>query len=294
MKSAFQKDRAFIGDVEHALASGLLRFWWLGQSGFLIVQKGQAVIFDPYLSDSLTLKYANTDKPHIRITERVAAPEALAVLGCVQIITSTHNHTDHLDAETLQPLLQENPNARLVIPFANHDFVLERLGTAVSSRLIELDHEQSKTEREVTITGIAAAHNNAERDALGRHKFLGYVVQWLGLTVYHSGDTVWHEPAISALRHFKIDLALLPINGDRPERRVAGNLDGPQAARMARAINASLAIPCHYDMFEFNTASPDDFVTECRRLKQRFHVLQNGEGFDLSLRNPPSAWSNCA
>jgi L-ascorbate metabolism protein UlaG (beta-lactamase superfamily) len=282
MKSAFQKDDAFIADVQRALRSGASRLWWLGQSGFLIVQKSQAIVLDPYLSDSLTQKYANTDKPHVRITERVVAPEALPAIGCIQLITSTHNHTDHLDAETLQPLLAKNAAARLVIPAANRDFVLERLGASVSSQLVELDHEKCWNQNETTVTGIAAAHNNAERDNQGRHKFLGYVVQWLGLTIYHSGDTIWHAPAISALRHFGIDIALLPINGDRPERRVAGNLDGPQAARFAHAIDARLVIPCHYDLFEFNTASPNDFVTECRRLKQRFHVLQNGEGLDLT------------
>src|SRR5262249_16378695 len=152
-----------------------------------------------------------------------------------------------------------------------------RLGSHTSARLAELDHQKSWSEKGLTVTGIAAAHNNAERDNQGRHKFLGYVVQWLGLTIYHSGDTVWHEPAISALRHFKIDVALLPINGDRPERRVAGNLDGRQAAHVARAIRARIVIPCHYDMFEFNSASPNDFVAECRRLKQRFRILRNGE-----------------
>jgi L-ascorbate metabolism protein UlaG (beta-lactamase superfamily) len=116
---------------------------------------------------------------------------------------------------------------------------------------------------------------------MGRHRFLGYVIQWRDLTIYHSGDTLWHEPAISALRHFRIDIALLPINGDRPERRVAGNLDGAQAARFARAMSARLVIPCHYDLFEFNTASPDEFVAQCERLKQRFHILRNGEGMNL-------------
>ena len=171
--------------------------------------------------------------------------------------------------------------ARLAIPAANRDFVGERIGHWIAARLIQLDHEKTHVEKDFAITGIASAHPNAERDKTGQHRFLGYVIQWLGLTIYHSGDSMWHEPAISALRHFKIDVALLPINGDRPERRVAGNLDGPQAARMARTIAARIVIPCHYDLFEFNTASPDTFVAECQRLKQRFHILQNGEGLNL-------------
>jgi L-ascorbate metabolism protein UlaG (beta-lactamase superfamily) len=64
------------------------------------------------------------------------------------------------------------------------------------------------------------------------------------------------------LRRFKIDIALLPINGRAPERRVAGNLNDFEAAHLAHDIGAQLVIPCHYEMFEFNTASPDAFIRE--------------------------------
>src|SRR5262249_52344013 len=83
--------------------------------------------------------------------------------------------------------------------------------------------------------------------------FLGYVVHWGGKVIYHSGDTLLHDALVPALRQFTIDFALLPINGDRPERRVAGNLDGRQAAQLAWEIRARCVIPCHFDMFEFNT-----------------------------------------
>ena len=53
---------------------------------------------------------------------------------------------------------------------------------------------------------------------------------------------------------------LLPINGNRPERGVAGNLSGREAAELAHAVGGTLAIPHHYDMFTFNTETPDEFV----------------------------------
>jgi len=90
-----------------------------------------------------------------------------------------------------------------------------------------------------------------------------------------------HDQLVPSLRRFEIDLALLPINGDKPERRVAGNLNGPQAAKLAHDIGARCVIPCHYDMFEFNTASPTEFIAECERLRQTYRVLQNGERLDL-------------
>ncbi len=81
------------------------------------------------------------------------------------------------------------------------------------------------------------------------------------------------------LQTHRVDLAMLPINGRAPERRVAGNLDGREAANLAKQMGARRAIPCHYEMFEFNTASPDEFVAECERIGQPYRVLRCGERF---------------
>ena len=96
----------------------------LGQSGFLLEWQGAHVLLDPYLSDSLTMKLSETDKPHVRMTELVIDP---ARLWFADIATSSHNHTDHLDAETLSPILAGNPRLKLVIAEANRAFVADRL-----------------------------------------------------------------------------------------------------------------------------------------------------------------------
>src|SRR6185295_14731400 len=107
MIKPFLQDDEFLADVAEArLEPEHLYLWWLGQSGFLIQWQGQHLLLDPYLSDSLTHKYAATEKPHVRMTERVVAPERL---NFIQVVTSSHNHTDHLDKETLGPLLRVNP-----------------------------------------------------------------------------------------------------------------------------------------------------------------------------------------
>jgi L-ascorbate metabolism protein UlaG (beta-lactamase superfamily) len=281
MNPAFQTGGAFIADVRGALSAGHFSLWWLGQSGFLVVNNGRALVMDPYLSDSLTRKYQDTDKPHTRLTERVVEPAALGALGVIDAISSSHVHTDHFDAETLQPLLSGNPQAKLIIAAANRDFAIERLGAGVAPRLVELDDGARATVAGIQFHGIAAAHNTVERDGKGRCKFLGYVVQWGARCLYHSGDTLEHEGLAAALRKFVIDVALLPINGNLPQRRVAGNLDGPQAARLARDISARWVTPCHYDMFEFNTASTAEFAAECERIGQRCRILRNGQGMEM-------------
>ena len=277
MKAAFQKDDALLADIAAARSRHAPRLWWLGQSGFLLHAAGHTVLFDPYLSDSLTRKYASTDKLHTRLTERVIAPERL---HGIELITCSHNHTDHLDAETLLPLLKINPEARLLIPRANRSFVLERLGP-VKPRLLEMDAGETGREGDLEFVGIPAAHNTVERDEHGWCRFLGYVLRIGALRVYHSGDTLMHEGLSRALSPLGIDVALLPINGNKPERRVAGNLNGIEAARLAKTIGARLAIPHHFDMFAFNTEPPGEFETECQRLGQPYRTLQNGEGMDL-------------
>src|SRR5687767_15674091 len=83
------QDEAFLEDVEKA-GQDLqnLHLWWLGQSGFLVQWQGRHLLLDPYLSDSLTQKYAATDKPHVRMTEIPIAPERL---NFIDVVTSSHN-----------------------------------------------------------------------------------------------------------------------------------------------------------------------------------------------------------
>lgn len=282
MKTAFSSGEALAGEIRQAQQrEDAFRLWWLGQSGFLVKWNGRVLLFDPYLSDSLTEKYAATDKPHVRISERVIAPE---LLDLVDVVTSSHNHTDHLDADTLVPLSRVNPGLRMVLPEANKEFASKRLGNDCPE-LIGIDDGTSAEVAGFRFTGVAAAHNSIDRDTAGRCLYLGFIVEFGPFRIYHSGDTLWHDGLVAALRRGPLDLALVPINGNKPERRVAGNLNGTEAAALAKATGARLAIPHHYDMFEFNTASPEEFTTACERLGQPCRVLRGGESTTISAQN---------
>ena len=276
-----RSDRALLADIRASdRRDGNLRLWWLGQSGFLLQWQGVHVLLDPYLSDSLTKKYSQTDKPHVRMTERVIDP---ARLSFVDIVASSHNHTDHLDAETLGPILSGNLQPKLVIPAANREFVADRL--KIDSAIpIGVDDDNTVEISGIRISGVASAHETVERDEQGRATFLGYVLQLGEWRVYHSGDTIRYPGMAEKLQTFDVHIALLPINGRKLERRVPGNLSGREAAQLAKDIRARVVIPCHYDMFEFNTASPEEFVAECNRLGQPCQVLQCGEGWSSASK----------
>ena len=238
--------------IQPSAAPGV-HIWWLGQSGFLIGSDGRHLLVDPYLSDSLTAKYEGTTTPHVRLKPRVVAPEQL---GFVDIVLSTHGHTDHLDGETLRAVATP-----LVAPARIVELARERSGADVTG----ITEGQT-----IEIGGFLVEAVPAEHP--GEH-CVGYVIEAGGRRVYHSGDTTWIDPGVRG-----VDVAFLPINGK------LDNLDGPAAARLARLVEAELAVPCHYDMFEFNTADPSTFAAACERLGQPYRVLRNGERLTLPPR----------
>ena len=246
MKEPLLADDAFLADVEAARTEPGVHVWWLGQSGFLIGCEGRHLAVDPYLSDALTRKYGDTDTPHVRLTRRVVAPERLAF---VDLVLSTHAHGDHLDAETLRAI-----DAPLVAPAGTLELACERSGTEVSA----ISEGETIEVAGFGIEAVPAVHH-------GGH-CVGYVVTAGSHRLYHSGDTSSVDPGVRG-----VHAAFVPINGK------LGNLDGPEAARLARTVDAGLAVPCHYDMFEFNTATPDAFAAECERLGQPYRVLRQGE-----------------
>jgi L-ascorbate metabolism protein UlaG (beta-lactamase superfamily) len=274
MKKPILQDDAFLADVAQARKdANRLHIWWLGQSGFLILWRDAFLLFDPYLSDSLTTKYAGSSNPHVRMTERVIPPEKV---DFISVVTSSHNHTDHLDAETLVPLLIANPDLTILVPAANRSFAAKRLGVA-AARLTAVVCGQPQTIGLWTIHPVPAAHEALAVDENGRHQYIGLVVEMGPWTLYHSGDTVWYDGMESWLRPFAIDVAMLPINGRDPSRGVAGNLSGKEAVQLAQACGIKTILPCHYDMFEFNTVSPDEFVLAAEEAGQAYQLLGNGE-----------------
>jgi L-ascorbate metabolism protein UlaG (beta-lactamase superfamily) len=276
LKPARIKDENLIAEVEQYKNDPQnFHLWWLGQSGYLLLWNGKKVLIDPYLSDSLTKKYATTNKPHTRISERVIDP---GLLTDISIVSSSHNHTDHLDAETLIPLIKNNPGITFIIPEANRDFVSERMQMPREFP-VGLTDQQSITVGEFLFHGVPAKHNEIERDTEGNCKFMGYII-WFGQwSIYHSGDTLWFEGMEELIKPFHVDVALLPINGNDPARGVAGNLNAQEAARLGKAIGAGVVIPCHYDMFAFNTADPKDFEAEAKKIGQPYRVLEQGGHF---------------
>lgn len=271
------KDSALLDDIQGAQCpDDGVTFWWIGQSGYLFKHRDRYLMIDPYLSDSLTEKYAKTDKPHVRMTEQCLDPNSL---GFVDVVLSTHGHTDHFDVRTLKAIACASNRAQpltLVVPASQMERA-RREFSEIEVKLVAMDAGESLSMEPFELSAVPAAHTRMERDKSGNYLYLGYVMDFGETTIYHSGDTIWNNDILPYLEPRTLHVALLPINGNDPAKGVAGNFDGAEAAAWAERIGSKLVIPQHYDMFEFNTATPEKFVKTCKALKMDFRVLECGE-----------------
>ena len=250
------KGKDLIADIDACqVSAGAFAFWWLGQHSFA-VKLGSAVIYlDPYLTD-------HPDRQAPPLLRPDEATHADLVIG-------THDHADHIDRPAWPALAAASPSAQFVVPELLRAELAETLGIR-NERFIGLDDGCTAEVGDIRITGIAAAHEFIDRDEeTGLHPYLGCVVEGNGCAVYHAGDTCVYEGLQTKLRQWRLDLALLPING-RDARRLAanciGNMTYQEAADLAGALEPGLTIPTHYDMFATNSEDPMLF-TEYMRVK---------------------------
>ncbi len=240
---------------------GTLAVWWLGQSGFLIKSRQGMLLIDPYLSESLTKKYENTEKPHVRMTECPIPPNELKG---VDLILASHKHTDHIDKETLSPMLGANPKAELCVPEAliHH---CEKMGLS-SRKLVGLDDGWEHQRAGFVVKAIPSAHEGLDQDGYNRYLYLGFIVEADGARFYHSGDTMFYDGLEANLGPGPFDALFLPINGRDPRRGVAGNMSATEAVELANRVRPRFLVPHHYDMFTFNTVPVSTFEEAARQL----------------------------
>jgi L-ascorbate metabolism protein UlaG (beta-lactamase superfamily) len=177
--------------------------------------------------------------------------------------------------------MEANPNLTVIVPRANISFAAEKL-KVLPGRLTSVGVDSAPlVAGPFSFEAIPSAHETIEQDEHGDHRFIGLIVKARKWTIYHSGDCVPYDGLSERLRKWKIDIALLPINGREPSRGVAGNFSSEEAAQLGKNVNVGMVIPCHYEMFEFNTVSPVDFKKVAEEIGQDYRLLGCGQRFDL-------------
>jgi L-ascorbate metabolism protein UlaG (beta-lactamase superfamily) len=254
--------------TEPLLGPGRAALCHLGQSGFVLRGSDCTVLVDPFVSEH----------PERRLPPAFRPAEAEGV----DAILCTHEHWDHLDADALPGLASASPDAIVVVPAP----VVEQ-ATAVgipAERVRAAQPDELILIGDVPVQPVPACHGLEVADAYsfgrelsdGLYRYLGYVIEFDGVRIYHAGDTIAFDGLGERLGRLEVDVVLLPING-RDEAReaqgIVGNLDEAEAARLAADAGADLLVPMHYDMFAANPGFPERVVETVRREQLPVAVL---------------------
>jgi L-ascorbate metabolism protein UlaG (beta-lactamase superfamily) len=276
-----------------------VELYWLGQAGFLVRSPGLTFLIDAYLSDRLAEKYRGHIFPHTRL---MVPPITVAELPNLDFVFCTHHHGDHLDIPTISEIARKFPYTRIILPAASE-------WEAGPAGLKEEQIVWAEAEREIQlgdilrVTPLKAAHEEFEYDQLGRDRFLGYLFEVEAGLIYHSGDTVRYPGLVERIIRSGPQLALLPVNGRRPElreKKIAGNFTLEEAVQLCLDAKIPTLIAHHFGMFAFNAIDPgliDQAATNAQNQLQlikaelgtRYCLKRGARGSDFTDKNNEQA-----
>lgn len=221
-------------DIETAVCASPT-LWWLGRSAFALKHRDAILYIDP-------------DRPH----------------GAAGLILCTHR--ERLDAVTIPAMLAASPRAKLVIPKSAaehaHSFGIPYARMVTTDAGLRVEYLDDR------IYAVPSAREKLDWTPLGGYPYLGYLVRFGGMTIYHSGDCVPYDGIVERLRPYSVTVALLGIGG-RPN-----NFEIAEAAQLAEDIGASWLVPMNAD-----ETKVDRFVEHMlgHRPAQAFKVFEQGE-----------------
>ncbi len=235
-----------------------LAMWWLGQSGFAVKSHNTVLYLDPYLSTRLERR--TKDKPLARHIRMMPPPVNPHDIKNADYIICSHNHGDHLDPETVIPMLESSERAKLVVPPAA---VSAAIAFGIGKdRIISVGVGDHVRLGDLTVEAVPGKHNEFDFDPVTGYPYVGFIIKFNNITIYHAGDTIYYHGIEEWLNSHAIDIALLPINGgemDRVKRGFMSNLQFWEAADLAAQLKVKLVIPVHYDMFTINIENVERF-----------------------------------
>lgn len=217
---------------------------FLGHACFLLREGKSAVVFDPFL----------TGNP-------VAAATADQI-DCQYILVS-HGHEDHLgDAVSIA-----KRTGATIIATAEIARSCGEKGAQTHAM-----HLGGKHNFDFGYVRITPAFHGA--GIPGGHA-CGFIVNFFGKTIYHTGDTALFSDMALLGRLESIDAALLPIG----DNYTMGPGDAAEAANM---LQPRQVIPMHYNTWPIIEQSPESFKKDVEaRFHIPVHIMKPGDTFTL-------------
>ncbi|MFN3198124.1 MAG: MBL fold metallo-hydrolase [Bradymonadia bacterium] len=261
-----------------------LRVTFVNHSTFLIQTAGVNLLTDPIWAERCSpVSFAGPKRvrpPGIKFED----------LPPIDAVLISHNHYDHLDADTLRRLAERDQPQ--VFAGLGNAALLQTLGL---EHAIDLDWWQSRSlGSNVKITFVPAQHFSgrglSDRDAT---LWGGFVIEGPWGPIYFAGDTGF-GPHFQAIRdHFgPMQLALLPIGAFKPTWVMSTvHISPMEAVKAHMVLDAAQSVGMHFGTFPLADDGEhepkealDRALTAAGLPHDSFRTLGFGEGWSPNRR----------
>jgi L-ascorbate metabolism protein UlaG (beta-lactamase superfamily) len=244
---------------------------WLGQASFRFEVGEKRILVDPFFAEHEARLY-----PPLSVDEHGSEVDWLLV---------THPHIDHLDPYSLREVAARSPGLTIVAPAGCEAEVREAAPGATIAGVDRGDRLELPGAGAVAV--VPAIHGMTVADGYPDDpRFVGYVLELGGTTLYHAGDTIVTDSLRAALAPHEVDVALLPVNGRtyyREREELVGNMGTRDAVALATELGAAILVPYHWDLFRGNTEWPGRVVDDAVGAEAPLHVLTLRRGVPWAL-----------
>ncbi len=265
---------------------------FINHATFLIQVDGFNILTDPI--------YSERASPFRGLgPRRVHAPGIpLEQLPPIDLVLISHNHYDHLDADTLQRLARRQARSPLILAGLGNGQLFDRLGL---SEHHELDWEEAVEFGALEVIFTESRHRSG-RGLGDQMKTLwgAFILKTSAGNIYFAGDTGYGPHLYRAgKRHGPFLLSLLPIGAYEPRWFMADvHLDPHEAVQAHLDLRSAHSIAMHFGTFQLTYEGIGEPVADLRQAladfgldPRDFDVLQPGEtaltGVEFNLAGGP-------
>ena len=217
---------------------------WVGHSTLLVQLNGVNILTDPHWGERASpVGFAGP--------RRLVPPGMrFADLPPIDAVVISHDHYDHLDAETVARL-QRTFHPRFFVPLGLKAW----LGDLGITDVVELDWWESRQFRGLTFTCTPAQHSSGRglRDQNLR-LWSSWVVTGADKRFFFAGDTGYTKSLTEIGKRLgPFDLAAIPIGGYSAwDARHPNHVNPEEALRLFEDVGGRLFVPIHFGTFDMN------------------------------------------